>query len=48
MPLTAGCDSRAILAEHGFAAEEIDALAREGVIGGAQPDETSGMTGTNG
>ncbi|MEZ5236177.1 MAG: CoA transferase [Acidimicrobiales bacterium] len=30
-----GADTRAVLADHGFSAEEIEALRRDGVIGGA-------------
>ena len=37
MPLEPGCDSRTILAGHGFSDREIDRLAAEGVIG--VPDE---------
>lgn len=44
MPLDPGCDSRAILAEAGFSAEEIDRLAAEGVIRAPSPDETAGVT----
>ena len=33
MPLEPGCDSRTILAGHGFSEREIDRLAAEGVIG---------------
>ena len=45
MPLEPGCDSRAILAEHGFRDGEIDRLVADGVIGlpddvGSEPTAT--------
>ena len=48
MPLVPGCDSRAILAEHGFSPDDINILVDEGVVAVREVGNDASKNGTNG